>query len=113
MVRIFFINEIAHYLIGLIQSVPSTSQYLVPNADIVHSKTFENAIVKLQRGRSETLTASEKSAVINFKVEEAAQQEAPRNDLSPVQYAMLQKKTKSTNIKVWVNCPCSANQQHL
>ena len=44
-------------------------KYLGANADIVHDKHFENAVVKVQRGDEKSLTNQEKSAILRFKVD--------------------------------------------
>jgi hypothetical protein len=38
---------------------PLTASYLSPSANIVHSPTFESAIVKVVSGKADTLTVEE------------------------------------------------------
>lgn len=58
--------SIARTLIDkLIENLPETAHRLSKNAEIVHNKTFENAIVKLQSNKEDELSVLERSAV-NF-----------------------------------------------
>ena len=50
----------------LIRKVPSTASHLEWNSNIVHSPTFESAVVKLQRGEEDTLNSEERRAVECF-----------------------------------------------
>ncbi|KAG6960134.1 hypothetical protein JG688_00009743, partial [Phytophthora aleatoria] len=53
---------------GLLEQRPSFSNYLSLYADIVHSPTFEAAVVKLPAGDSALLTAVEAEELEPFKV---------------------------------------------
>ena len=51
---------------NLIRKHPSCVKHLSPISDIVHSKYFENGIVKIQSMKEDTLTSSEMHAVSTF-----------------------------------------------
>ena len=51
---------------GLIDKYPDLASDLTSDADTVHCKDFENAIVKVQRGKETTLTQQEKRSVTHL-----------------------------------------------
>lgn len=63
--------------IALINEYPRVKSYLHPNASIIHSKDFENAIVKIQSGCENKLTRIEASTVSMYLID--PQQEEQNN----------------------------------
>ena len=59
--RAMFGSLIAHFENRRV--APYEFTYITPDATIVHTKHFENGIVKLQEGKEQTLTTAEKTAV--------------------------------------------------
>lgn len=53
----------------LILEFPSMAKYLAPAAEIVHCPVFDSAVVKIQSGNEDRLTAAEKRAVLFFKLD--------------------------------------------
>ena len=45
--------------------------HLASNADIVHDKAFDSAVIKIQRGNEAGLTTAEKTAIARFKIDVA------------------------------------------
>ena len=62
------IADVRILLDGIIQLYPTMRDYLGPDAGIVHSKTFESAILKIQNDRADSLTLCEKKLVVNLKL---------------------------------------------
>ncbi|GMF24761.1 unnamed protein product [Phytophthora fragariaefolia] len=62
---------------GVVKRYPGTSNYLTNDATIVHSPTFETAIVKVRRGEG-ALTRTEAAAIAPFRVGEGG-----TNELEP------------------------------
>ncbi|KAG3246678.1 hypothetical protein PI124_g8593 [Phytophthora idaei] len=57
---------------GLIEIHPSFSNYLEPNADIVHSPDFESGMVKVLAGQVKRLSRDERSALQPLKKDSKA-----------------------------------------
>jgi hypothetical protein len=60
---------IAKSLLDLIEKYPNTSKYLGDDADIIHDKIFERAIVKIQDGKEYDLTSCEEYSERKFRKE--------------------------------------------
>ncbi|KAG3149628.1 hypothetical protein PI126_g11922 [Phytophthora idaei] len=76
---------------------PSFSNYLEPNADIVHSPDFESGVVKVLSGQVKRLSRGERSAVRLLK--KAAKPSAPAPEPAKMGFAdriLKKRKTEST-----------------
>ncbi|KAJ0395211.1 hypothetical protein P43SY_004069 [Pythium insidiosum] len=57
------VADVRYLFDELVSSFPVMAARLAPNADIVESVSFESALVKIQEGREDRLTRSERAAV--------------------------------------------------
>ena len=73
---------------AVIESYSETSDKLSSTAGIVHSAAFENAIVKLQWGKSSSLLYEESEAVKQLKRGSRTGNEIVSNDLSFAERAL-------------------------
>ncbi len=62
---------------AVIEKFPKTPDCSTSSEEIVHSLTFENANVKIQRGNATALSRDEKSAVSNLVIKKWKTQENP------------------------------------
>ena len=54
---------------GVMEDYPIMTQYLSPDADIVHSPHFEKAIVKVMKGNIDSLDEFEEQSIKKFKID--------------------------------------------
>lgn len=71
--------DIREYFDETIDKYPSTAAYIAPDAQIVHHKDFESAIVKLQSTRSSPLTRTERETIKSLLLSNT-QEEAHEDD---------------------------------
>ncbi|KAG3144648.1 hypothetical protein PI126_g14072 [Phytophthora idaei] len=82
---------------GLLEIQPSFSNYLEPNADIVHSSDFESGVVKVLSGQVKRLSHGERSALQPLKM--AAKPSASAPEPAKMGFAdriLKKRKTEST-----------------
>ena len=97
----------------LIADYPIMKHHLSSNADIVHDKAFDSAVVKVQRGNEVSLTPAEKNAIARFKVDVAAVndvvEEEEESYMDKVRANGMAKKAKKTSYRCLNHVSATSN----
>lgn len=96
----------------LITDYPIMKHHLSSNADIVHDKAFDSAVVKVQRGNEVSLTPAEKNAIARFKVDVAAVNDVAEEEesyMDKVRANGMAKKAKKTSYRCLNHVSATSN----
>ena len=92
---------------GMFDNAPSTPTRLEWDSNIVHSPTFESAIVKVQRGEEDTLNSEERRVMECFKKPnyvDLSTEETQNNDVNIVEQAAIKeqdRKRQRTGVSIY------------
>jgi hypothetical protein len=100
----------------LIAEFPSMARHLDKNAAIVHDKSFENAVVKVLRGKENTLTGPEKEAISIFRMDvdvsvnyEEEEEEVEMSFMTTIISAHKSKVAKKSNYRAMTHICATSN----